>query len=115
MTIPKLTGLEYYWLGQSKSVAMHYALHWDAELDPAISDIVLTIQNDAEHCYAGSQSLLKLSERLSNEAADIELTSAASKSTDDKTKNDTRCALALRCLSSRFLISADHLYKLKNV
>jgi hypothetical protein len=114
MTAPKLTGLEYYWFGQSQLVVSHYAQYWDAELDPAVADVVLLIRNDAEACYTGPQSLQRLAERLNNEAADISMTAAASGASENNLKQDNRRITAMRCLSSRFLASADELYKLKH-
>ncbi|MFD1352452.1 hypothetical protein [Methylorubrum suomiense] len=113
MTLPRLTGLEYYWFGKSQSVASIYSHHQQMELDPAVADLVLAIKNDAKSCYTGPQSLRRLAERLNNEAADATFMEALSVLDDEKHVESGRRVQAMRCLSSRFLTTADELQMAK--
>jgi hypothetical protein len=113
MTLPRLTGLEYYWFGKSQSIVSVYSHHRHMELDPAVADVVLTIKNDAKSCYTGPQSLRRLAERLDNEAADATFMEALSVLDDGKHVEASRRVEAMRCLSSRFLATADELQAAK--
>jgi hypothetical protein len=50
-----------------------------------------------------------LANRLSNEAADVAMTAAVSEPNENKLKQDNRRVAVMRCLSSRFLATADEL------
>ncbi|WP_156384058.1 hypothetical protein [Methylobacterium sp. Leaf456] len=113
MSMPKLTGLEYYWFTQSQLMVTRYANYWDMALDPAAANVVLVITEDAKSCYTGPQSLQRLAERLNNEAADIAMTATVSKIDKDKLKRDNRRIAAMRYLCSRFLVSAEEIYEFK--
>jgi hypothetical protein len=109
MCIPKLTGLEYYWFGQCQMVISRYARYWDTEIDPAVADIVFSIRSDAQISSTGPPSLQRLANRLSNEAADVAMTAAVSEPNENNLKQDNRRVAVMRCLSSRFLATADEL------
>lgn len=113
MTLPRLTSREYWWFGKSQSVASIYAQSQNIELDPAVADVILIVKNDAKTYYTGPQSLRRLAERLDNEADDIVFMEALSELDDEKHIEARRRVEVMRCLSSRFLATADELQAVK--
>ncbi|MDR7039749.1 hypothetical protein J2X36_004527 [Methylobacterium sp. BE186] len=106
MASPRLTGLEFQWFTQSQLLATNYQQSWRMDLEPSLSTLVSSINEDARSSLTGPQSLQRLAIRLEQSADEIAAEDfGAPPRTNGRFEADRRIT-ALRCLAAKFVNAA---------
>ena len=82
MVSPRLTGLDFHWFGKGQFLATRFQHGEAMSLDAATAALAAAVSEEARGCFAGPESLRRVSARFLLDADAVAATNAAPSSLD---------------------------------